>query len=79
MPPRNLVTVEDRPWALERDGLRDAIVLGVAVVAIVLVGLGGWAALAHVDGAVPVPTGPGMGVDIDEAKIERYRVETNDA
>ena len=30
-------------------------------------------------GAVPVPTGPGMGVDIDEAKIERYRVETEDA
>ena len=32
------------------------------------------APLAHVDGAVPVPTGPGMGVEIDEAKIERYRV-----
>ena len=37
------------------------------------------APLAHVDGAVPVPDGPGMGVDIDEAKIERYRVETDDA
>ena len=33
------------------------------------------APLAHVDGAVPVPTGPGMGVEIDEAKIERYRVD----
>ena len=37
------------------------------------------APLAHVDGAVPVPTGPGMGVDIDEAKIARYRVEPGDA
>ena len=37
------------------------------------------APLAHVDGAVPVPDGPGMGVEIDEAKIERYRVETGDA
>ena len=37
------------------------------------------APLAHVDGAVPVPDGPGMGVDIDEAKIERYRVEADDA
>ena len=35
--------------------------------------------LAHVDGAVPVPDGPGMGVAIDEAKIERYRVEADDA
>ena len=26
-------------------------------------------------GAVPVPMGPGMGVEIDEAKIERYRVD----
>ena len=25
-------------------------------------------------GAIAVPTGPGMGIDIDEAKIERYRV-----
>lgn len=27
-----------------------------------------------VDGAIEVPTGPGMGIDADEAKIERYRV-----
>ncbi|WP_431280856.1 mandelate racemase/muconate lactonizing enzyme family protein [Humitalea sp. 24SJ18S-53] len=27
-----------------------------------------------VDGAVQVPTGPGMGIDIDLAKVERYRV-----
>ncbi|MBM3487154.1 MAG: mandelate racemase [Alphaproteobacteria bacterium] len=26
------------------------------------------------DGAVAVPTGPGMGIDVDEAKIARYRV-----
>lgn len=30
--------------------------------------------LQLVDGVVPVPTGPGMGIDIDEAKVERYRV-----
>jgi len=27
-----------------------------------------------VDGAIEVPTGPGMGIDVDLAKIERYRV-----
>lgn len=27
-----------------------------------------------VDGAIEVPTGPGMGIDVDEAKIEKYRV-----
>jgi muconate cycloisomerase len=27
-----------------------------------------------VDGAVQVPDGPGMGMDVDEAKIQRYRV-----
>ena len=27
-----------------------------------------------VDGAVEVPRGPGMGIEIDEAKVERYRV-----
>ena len=27
-----------------------------------------------VDGAVEVPTGPGMGIDVDPAKIEQYRV-----
>ena len=27
-----------------------------------------------VDGAVEVPTGPGMGIDVDLAKIEKYRV-----
>lgn len=26
-----------------------------------------------VDGAIEVPTGPGMGIDVDEAKIEQYR------
>jgi muconate cycloisomerase len=25
------------------------------------------------DGAVSVPTGPGMGIDVDAAKIEKYR------
>ena len=26
------------------------------------------------DGYVPVPTGPGLGVDIDEAMLKRFRV-----
>jgi muconate cycloisomerase len=30
--------------------------------------------LKLVDGAIEVPTAPGMGVEVDEAKIERYRV-----
>jgi muconate cycloisomerase len=29
-----------------------------------------------IDGAVEVPTGPGMGIDVDPAKIEKYRVAT---
>lgn len=28
------------------------------------------------DGAIEVPAAPGMGIDVDEAKIERYRVRT---
>ncbi len=31
--------------------------------------------LTLVDGAIEVPTSPGMGIEIDEAKIERYRVK----
>ena len=27
------------------------------------------------DGAIQVPDRPGMGIDVDEAKIERHRVE----
>lgn len=27
-----------------------------------------------VDGAIEVPTGPGMGIDVDEGKVEKYRV-----
>jgi muconate cycloisomerase len=27
-----------------------------------------------VDGAIELPTGPGMGIAADEAKIQRYRV-----
>ena len=27
-----------------------------------------------VDGAIEVPTGPGMGIDVDLAKVERYLV-----
>ena len=30
---------------------------------------------AFADGEVAVPDGPGMGIDVDEAKIERYRVK----
>lgn len=29
--------------------------------------------LLPVDGSVPLPTGPGLGIEVDEAKIERYR------
>jgi muconate cycloisomerase len=32
--------------------------------------------LSLVDGAIQVPTGPGMGIAIDEAKLEKYRVAT---
>ena len=28
-----------------------------------------------IDGAIEVPHGPGMGIEIDEAKIEKYRLE----
>jgi L-alanine-DL-glutamate epimerase-like enolase superfamily enzyme len=28
-----------------------------------------------VDGMIPVPTGPGLGVEVDEEKVARYRVE----
>jgi L-alanine-DL-glutamate epimerase-like enolase superfamily enzyme len=27
-----------------------------------------------VDGYIPVPTGPGLGVELDEKVIEKYRV-----
>jgi L-alanine-DL-glutamate epimerase-like enolase superfamily enzyme len=30
--------------------------------------------LEMVDGYIPVPTGPGLGVEVDEAMVERYRV-----
>lgn len=33
------------------------------------------APMSFVDGAIDVPTGPGMGIAIDEAKIEKYRVK----
>jgi len=29
-----------------------------------------------VDGAIDLPSGPGMGIAVDEAKIRRYMVET---
>jgi muconate cycloisomerase len=32
------------------------------------------APLKLVDGAIEVPDGPGMGIEVDEAKVERYRV-----
>jgi muconate cycloisomerase len=28
------------------------------------------------DGAIELPTGPGFGIDVDLAKIDRYRIET---
>lgn len=31
--------------------------------------------MAYEDGAIRVPTGPGFGLDVDEGKIERYRVQ----
>jgi muconate cycloisomerase len=31
-------------------------------------------AMTFVDGAIEVPTAPGMGIAIDEAKIEKYKV-----
>jgi muconate cycloisomerase len=33
------------------------------------------APFAFADGAIDVPMAPGMGIDIDEAKITRYRVK----
>jgi muconate cycloisomerase len=27
------------------------------------------------DGAIRLPTGPGLGIDVDPAKVERYRVD----
>jgi L-rhamnonate dehydratase len=30
--------------------------------------------LEMVDGYVPVPRGPGLGVEVDEALVERYRI-----
>jgi muconate cycloisomerase len=30
--------------------------------------------LAIGDGVVPVPTGPGLGVEVDEAQVERFRI-----
>ncbi|MEM9683433.1 MAG: biotin/lipoyl-binding protein, partial [Pseudomonadota bacterium] len=55
MPRRDLVPVEHRDWSSSRDGLRDTIFLGAAVVAVALFGLGGWAAVAHIDGAIVAP------------------------
>ena len=31
--------------------------------------------LPIVDGAVALPDGPGLGVEVDEAAVERYRVK----
>lgn len=55
MPHRDLVPAEHRDWSSGRDGLRDTIFLGAAVVAVALFGLGGWAAVAHIDGAIVAP------------------------
>jgi muconate cycloisomerase len=33
------------------------------------------APMSFVDGAIEVPTAPGLGIEIDEAKIEKYRVK----
>ncbi len=33
------------------------------------------APMEYRDGAIRVPTGPGLGIDVDSAKIEQYRVE----
>jgi muconate cycloisomerase len=33
-------------------------------------------AMRFVDGAIEVPMGPGMGIEVDEAKVAKYRVET---
>jgi len=32
-----------------------------------------------VDGAIEVPTAPGMGIEVDEAKVEKYRVSERNA
>jgi len=48
----NLVKVNPRDWAPARDGVNDSVFLGIAVVVIVLLGLGGWAVVARIDGAV---------------------------
>jgi muconate cycloisomerase len=34
-------------------------------------------ALAIGDGAVALPTGPGLGIEVDEAQVERFRIPTN--
>ena len=36
------------------------------------------APFAYADGYVMVPQGPGMGIDVDTAKVEKYRVATLD-
>ena len=35
----------------------------------------GWNWLELVDGHLPAPEGPGLGVELDEAACERYKVE----
>jgi muconate cycloisomerase len=32
-----------------------------------------------VEGAIAVPTAPGMGIEVDEAKVEKYRVSERNA